>query len=290
MWRRLGVALMAVSVATAQNSIQELVEQKTLRELRAYEEKLDAVLGVAVIDLQTGRSFHLNGNVVFAQASMIKVPILVELYRAVAAGSLSLDEKVTLTRKDVVPGSGRIQRKLVQEPLTLTLRELAAEMIEFSDNTAANTLIRRLSMDAINRNLERLGFQHTRLQRVMLDSAAALQDRENISTPLEMARLFQLLWRNELPGSQEMLEMLKTVAATFRSVAPENYPVAAKPGRLAGVRGESGIIFLPHRPFALAVMSAGLSDLDDPVPGAVRIVLSNFEKLDRSNLYGHRVR
>lgn len=290
MLRPIGAALLAVSATTAQTSIQELVEQKTLRELRAYEEKLDAVLGVAVIDLHTGRSFHINGNTVFAQASMIKVPVLVELYRAATAGALSLDEKITLTRKDVVSGSGRIQRRLAREPLTLTLRELATEMIEFSDNTATNALIKRLGMDAINRNLERLGFQHTRLQRLMLDSAAALQDRENVSTPLEMARLFQLLWRNDLPGSEEMLGMLKTVDATFRSVTPEDYAVAAKPGRLAGARGESGIIFLPHRPFVLAVMSACLNDMDDPVPGVVRIVLFNFEKLDRSNRYGHRVR
>lgn len=278
-----------VLLALPPAGLQELVEQKTLRELRRFEQTLDGVLGVAVIDLASGRSISLNGDAVFPQASVIKIPILAELFRASQEGKLQLDQRVTLTTADIVGGSGRLQRRLPGEPVTLTLRELAAEMIEFSDNTATNKLIAILGMDAVNANLARLGLQRTRLARIMLDSAAAARDQENLSTPLEMARLLEMIYRRKLPGSGEMIGILQTVEAGFRSVAPSDIPVASKPGSLNGVKNEAGIIFLPRRPFALAVMSSFLGDKVNPVPAVARIVYDNWEKLDRSNRYGNRI-
>lgn len=275
--------------AVAPATTQELVEQKTLRELRRFEQTLDGVLGVAVIDLATGRTLHLNGGAVFPQASVIKVSILAELFRAAGDGKLRLDEQVTLTKSDMVGGSGRLQRRLPEDPVTLAVRELAAEMIEFSDNTATNKLIAMLGVQAVNANNERLGLKQTRLGRIMLDSAAAARDEENLSTPLETARLLEMIYRQKLPGSAEMLNMLKTVDADFRSYVPSEIPVAAKPGSLNGVRNEAGIVLLPRRPFVLVVMSAFLGERVNPVPGIIRIVYDNWEKLDRSNRYGNRV-
>lgn len=275
--------------ALAPGATQDLVEQKTLRELRRFEQTLDGVLGVAVIDLATGRSLHLNGNAVFPQASVIKISILAELFRAVSEDKVRLDAPVTLTKSDVVGGSGRLQRRLPDGPVTLSLRELAAEMIEFSDNTATNKLIAILGAQAVNANNERLGLKQTRLGRIMLDSAAAARDEENLSTPIETARLLEMIYRKKLPGSAEMLSILKTVDADFRAYVPSEIPVAAKPGSLNGVRNEAGIVFLPRRPFVMVVMSAFLSERVNPVPGIIRIVYDNWEKLDRSNRYGNRV-
>ncbi len=275
--------------ALAPGTAQELVEQKTLRELRRFEQTLDGVLGVAVIDLATGRTLDLNGGVVFPQASVIKISILAELFRAAGEGKVKLDSPVTLTQSDMVGGSGRLQRRLTGASVTLTVRELAAEMIEFSDNTATNKLIAMLGSQAVNANNERLGLKQTRLGRIMLDSAAAARDEENLSTPLETARLLERIYRQKLPGSTEMLNMLKTVDADFRAYVPAEVPVAAKPGSLNGVKNEAGIILLPRRPFVLAVMSAFLGERVNPVPGVVRIVYDNWEKLDRSNRYGNRV-
>ncbi len=275
--------------ALAPGTAQELVEHKTLRELLRFEQSLDGVLGVAVIDLATGRTLHLNGGAVFPQASVIKISILAELFRAAGEGKVRLDGQVTLTKSDLVGGSGRLQRRLPNGPVTLTVRELAAEMIEFSDNTATNKLIAMLGVQAVNANNERLGLKQTRLSRIMLDSAAAARDEENLSTPLETARLLEMIYRQKLPGSAEMLRMLKTVDADFRAYAPAEIPVAAKPGSLKGVRNEAGIVFLPRRPFVLVVMSAFLGERVNPVPGIVRIVYDNWEKLDRSNRYGNRV-
>ena len=57
---------------------------------RAAEDK-DAVIGVAFHDLATGDSLFLNADESFHAASTMKVPVMIELYRRVDAGTLRLD-------------------------------------------------------------------------------------------------------------------------------------------------------------------------------------------------------
>lgn len=247
------------------------------------------VLGVAAIDLTTGETLRFHADHVFAQASSIKVPILLALFRAQALGTLRLDQNVTVEPGQSVGGSGHLRILLRSgRPAALPLGELASAMIETSDNTATNILIGKLGMVAVNRLLQERGLRVTRLRRVMLDAAAAARGEENVSTPAEMARLMQTIWSDKQDGPA-VLEIMKRVEADFRAAVPASIAVASKPGQLNGVRCESGLVLHPKRPFALAVMSAFLDDGENPVPEAVRIVFSHFDKLGRSNLYGNRL-
>jgi len=71
---------------------------------------------------------------------------------------------------------------------------------------------------------------------------------------------------------------------------PLDTVTASKTGSVRGVRGETGIVYLPHRPFVLSVMSSFIDDRRTPVPEVTRIVYRYFEKLAASNRYGNRVR
>jgi beta-lactamase class A len=282
--------LVCALVLLAQPTVEELLERQTVEKLRKYADSLDGVLGMAAIDLNTGRTFSVNGDSAFTQASSIKIPIMIEMFRAARAGKFRLDDKVTLAKEDLVTGSGRIQRDLAQGPVTLTVRELITAMIEFSDNTATNKCISMAGMANVNRLLDELGLRTTRLQRVMMDGPAAARNEENISTPIEMAKLVEMIYRGRFEDSQEMLEIMKLVEADFRRAISEEIPVAAKPGEIDGVRCESGVVFLPNRPFVLSVMAVYLADRRNPVPEVAAIVFEHFDKLARSNRYGHRVR
>ena len=112
MVRLLGYWLFACALAVAQPPVTELLERKTLAEIRAVAGRLDGVLGVAAIDLTTGRTLALDADSVFPQASAIKIPILVTLFRAARAGAFRLADTVTLTEKDAVGGSGRYAKRL----------------------------------------------------------------------------------------------------------------------------------------------------------------------------------
>ena len=64
---------------------------------------------------------------------------------------------------------------------------------------------------------------------------------------------------------------------------------AAKPGELTGVRCETGVVFLPKRPFALSIASTFLDEGRNPVGDVTRILFEHFEKIARSNKYGNKL-
>jgi beta-lactamase class A len=282
----------AGELAAAQIDPIEALEGKLLDRIQKLDSGLAGVLGVAAIDLQTGRKIARNADTIFPQASSIKIPIMIEVFRAARAGTMKLDDAITLEKRDSVEGSGYLRILIRSHPITVSIRELVTAMIETSDNTATNRLIALLGMDAVNRSIKDMGFTATKLQRRMLEPGAAKADRENISTPNEMARMAELLYRGKAvdeAASREMIEILKLVSANFRASIPDSVPIASKPGEVNGVRAETGIVFLPGRPFVLSVMTTYLERGVNPVPQIARMVYEHFEKLSHSNRYGHNL-
>ncbi len=281
-----------------------LLKQKTVQQLQAFSESWDGVLGLAALDLASDEIvFEMNADYVFPQASSIKIPIMIEVFRQIEKGMLSLDSTIVITIEDSVGGSGRLKNEFQQDvsQLQRTIRELLEAMIIWSDNVATNVLIRVLGkndheagMHNVNTMLDGFGFKFTRLRRKMMDGNAVRADRENISTPLEMVRLMQKLYRNELAGEEScemMVDILSRVKAGMRAaVSDTSIRVAAKPGGVPGVRCETGIIYLDRRPFALSVMSTyNSAELRErPTKRVTEIVYDYFERLAHSNKYGHR--
>jgi beta-lactamase class A len=141
--------------------------------------------------------------------------------------------------------------------------------------------------------MDELGLPHTRLRRKMMDSAAVARGDENVSTPEEMARLVETIYRGKLvdqAASREMVEILKKVEGGIHEGLPLDIDTASKTGELPGARGETGIVFLEGRPFVLSVMSAFIDDRRTPVPEVTRIVYRYFEKLAGANAWGNRLK
>lgn len=287
-------ASLAVAGAFAQATIEDLLEAKTLAAIADYDRGFDGALGMAAVDLTTGRTFSYHGDTVFAQASSIKIPILARAYEAAAAGQFSLSDRITLTAADRVGGSGQIQHQLEAGPVTLTVHELLTAMIRDSDNVATNRIIALVGMQTVNRMLDELGLLNTRLRRVMIDAAAAQRNLENVSTPREMARLARLLYEGRLVSpraSEDMVALMTLVDAAMRKAIPAGVRVASKPGGVPGVHCETGIVYLRGRPFALSVMSAAVAEAaGNPVGPLTAIVLRHFQRLASMNDAGHRVR
>jgi len=295
MLQRAAILYLALAgLATAQPNLSDLLETKTVAELRHFDDGFDGALGVTAIDLNTGRSLALHGDTIFPQASVIKIPILARMYQAARAGKFSLDDRVTIQPSDSVGGSGRLQDRLKAGlPVALTIRELINAMIEWSDNTATNKCIALAGMDDVNRMMDQLGFPHTRLRRRMMDSVAVARGDENLSTPNEMARLVERIYRAKLvdeTASREMLSFMKEVSGGIHEGLPLDIETASKTGELPGARGETGIVFLEGRPFVLSVMSAYIDDRRSPVPEVTRIVYKYFEKLAGANAWGNRLK
>ena len=281
--------------APPSNPLASDLKVKLAKQLQQTAAEFDGVMGIAVKDLGTGETFFANADTVFPQASSIKIPVLLELFRQAQAGTLKLEERVDVKKSLMAAGSGVLLR-FSDGGSSLSLRDLAVLMIVLSDNSATNILIDRVGMQNVNENLRRLGLTQTRLQRIMLDTEAQRASRENLSTPREMVLLLEMLDGGKTLNpayTQAALEILKYPKNTaLRRSLPANVALASKPGGLAGVACESGIVYLAGKPYAISVMTTFDKDSDSAdaaITEVSRRVYSYFERLARSNSLGARV-
>lgn len=271
------------------------LHQKLMHQLEQVAAEFDGILGLAVKDLTSGELLRINAGLTFPQASSIKIAILVELLRQDEEGKLALSERVDIKKGSRAGGSGVLQH-FADGGSAIALGDLAVLMIQLSDNNATNLVIERIGMANVNAMLTRGGFERTKLQRMMMDQEAQRAERENLSTPAEMALLLEKLFQGRLLDAKHTalaMEILKYEKETpLRAGVPSGVALADKPGSLTGVRADSGIVFLPKRPYAIAVMTTFAKDdraAEQTITEISRRVYEYFDRVARSNSFGARV-
>jgi len=279
----------------AQSRFPAVLDDKFQASVREVEAGLVGVLGIALKDLKTGKTFLINEREVFPQASSIKIAILLEAFKRAEDGQLKLDEFIALEESRKVAGSG-VLFYLGRPSLSLSIRDIAVLMVVLSDNTATNLLIDRVGMDAVNKRLDDLGLTKTRLRRKMMDLKAAAEGRENVSTPIEMMTLLEKLWKGDVlkePYRKDLLEILTIPKdSPLRAGVPEGIAVAEKPGELEAVRCDSGIVQLTGRPYVICVMTTYLkhaADGNQAITRISRLAYEHFSRLERSSEIGRVV-
>jgi beta-lactamase class A len=229
-------------------------------------DRLDGVMGVAILDLRDGRILLHNADRIFPTASSIKIAVLLGLYRqdqearAGAKGKAKLDDVYTFDPKDLVEDS-QIMAGLTAGVTRVSNRDLAQFMVAVSDNAATNVLIDRVGMQNVNATLRSLGLTKTMLRRKMMDIAAAQSGEENVATPQEMVRLLEMIYKGKALNkelTEELIKQLKTLKkdSYLSYELPADVELADKPGSLDSVRTDPGIVFARNRPFATSVMTA----------------------------------
>jgi beta-lactamase class A len=274
----------------------DLFKTRFVADLKVLASAPDAVVGVAVKDLLSGEEFVINGDEVFPLASVIKIPILAELYRQAEQGELRLSDVVPVPAS-ARAGGGPILNELGAASVSMSLRDYAILMIVLSDNTATNLLIDRVGMENVNRFLQSVGAKSTRLQRVMMDLKAATEGRENVGTPRDVMSLLEKMHHGDLvskSSSADMLSILrKPKEGPLRSGIPEAVDLADKRGELDGVKCNVGIVFLKDAPYVICVMTKLLQNEEDgpkTITAISRLTYQYFERKINSNQYGRRLR
>jgi beta-lactamase class A len=271
---------------------QTVLWMKLEKSILDIDRSLDGVMGVAIVDLTDGHKYLLHANDVFPQASSIKICVLAELYRQAQQGKLKLTDLYTVNTADLVQDSD-IMGGLTPGVTQITLRDLATMMVAVSDNSATNVLIDRVGMDNVNAFLSAQGLRDTRLRRKMMDLKAAVEGRENVSTPNEMLNLLAALYRREILNKELTADFFKVLSTHKDSWIPRDLPddlkIADKPGALEGVRNDSGVIFVDKRPYVLCVMTTYLHRERDGEEAISNISLAAwrmFDRIARASEYG----
>ena len=215
--------------------------------LAAALEAIGGHTGVYIKNLATGEVWARGEAEPIEAASVIKLPVMVEAFRAARDGELSLEERHALRDEERLPSCGTL--KAMHEGIEMTLRDLVHLMIIVSDNAATNILIRRLGMEKINRTIEALGLTATRVNRVLFDSEASARGVINTVGARDMGRILEGLWRGEIvskEASREMLDILLDQQLNGKLpffLEDEGIDVAHKTGEDENLTHDVGILF-----------------------------------------------
>lgn len=255
----------AASPATSVTASVAAADTAVLR--RALEQAVQGyrgVVGISVRNLANGDVVSLRGHEKFSSASLIKVPILITLLDEVNAGRMRLDEKVGLTMRDRVGGSGVL--KHMGSGLMPTLEDLAWLMIVLSDNTATNLLLDKLDIATVGAKTEALGLPQSKVhsktfrRQTSIAPDSSVKYGLGVAVPDEMTQLFALLHEGRAvsPAMDSLaLDMLRANQDGTMLVRwlPSNVPVAHKSGQVNEARNDCGIMYTPAAPIAICVMT-----------------------------------
>lgn len=290
----LGALLSLSTTIAAQESLQlDLLRSHLLDELTAVVETYEGVAGLHVLDLTTGERFAVRDDLVFPQASAIKVPILLELFRRAESEPGLLSTRIGMTDAVRTEGSGVLQ-VLTDGGSALSLEDYAIYMILHSDNTATNVLIDELGMDAINALSSSLGAPNTLLQRKMIRPEESARGNENLSTPRDAARIMERISTCDLPMNEASCARVREIltlpkGGPIRTPVPGSIPIAFKPGGITGVATVWAIVDVPDRPYVITVMSNYGGNGGAVIQAAQTAAYSYFSRLSGVTEYGTRV-
>ena len=228
-------------------------------------------VAIAVKHLVTGESFYLNADEPMPTASLIKVAVLLEVYKQAEEGKVKLSDPVTLHDADKVPGSG-ILTDHFSDGVTMPLRDAVRLMIVYSDNTATNLVLDRVGVANVNKRLAALGFKETRINAKVFRGSTTSVDPERTrryglgsTTAREMAALFEELYAGEVvppAAKQAMLAHLRRNSDKdkFTRLLPPGTLVWHKDGAVSDARTDAGVIRTPSGPVVLVVLTNDNAD------------------------------
>ncbi|MDX1926853.1 MAG: serine hydrolase [Pirellulaceae bacterium] len=270
-----GVCLSALSVIhlLAPNSLAQAPKQFTQALDAAIQPLLKDYKGdvaVAVYHFESNTLWSKRGEVPMPTASLIKLPVMIEAYRQVEAGKVSLDERIELRKEDMVQGSGILTTHF-SPGTTLSLRDAIRLMIVYSDNTATNLVVDAIGLPATTKTMNALGFPETQLHaKVFRGDTSIAPERSKkyglgSTTALDMVNLLIRLKKGELANPKSTEAMLDHLLncddkTRFTLLLPSGVKVAHKTGSVTRVRTDAGLIMGKDCTLALSVLTDNNTD------------------------------
>lgn len=201
---------------------------------------------VVIKDLRTGRGASLAAEQEYYAASLFKLDVMYEIFRQRDAGLVDFDERYTVSEYywgfDLGP-------RLLQLCGTVTVKEALGAMLSVSDNIAAVMLQDRAGSENINRTLEQLGLERTRLLPDGLPTTAA-----------DVAQLLESIARADgvsRKGRSEMLALMTSESVDDRLAGqlPSETVISHKTGSWSTATHDAGIVFGKKSTYIMVVMS-----------------------------------
>ena len=240
-------------------------------------EAFSGEVALAYRSFSTGESYTYRATQTMRSASLIKLPLAVQVLSEVTRGRLDLSQRYPVKTEAQVGGAGVLYR--LDAGLEPTLKDLLTLMLIVSDNTATNLIIDLLGEATVNSFIYDLGLQQTslvgKLQLPANQQNEAQKRGEANSTCAAdvLGLLLRLQAGDLLPPElttlvldilkqQQFTESLARYLPTDPELHDPHVVVASKSGCLRGLWHDAGLVYAADGSplYALVVMTDGSQD------------------------------
>ena len=239
--------------------------------LKAIQKRIGGRLGVHVLDSQSGKRIGLDDGARFSMASTFKLPLVAALLWQVDHGAFPLEHTLPISRALLMPNSPVLEPRIAAGATEMSVRDLSAAAVTWSDNTAANVLLAGMGgPQGLTSFARSLGDQVTRFDRTEMDLNSNLpDDPRDTTTPRAMADLMLKIFTQDALTLMSRALLIDWMTAgrvgldRVRAGLPHNWQAADKPGTGANGAFNDLVITWPpeRRPILVAVYMSG-STLD----------------------------
>ncbi|MHB0971065.1 MAG: serine hydrolase [Thermoanaerobaculia bacterium] len=258
------------SIAAAEVSLYESI-------IRVKREHRLTDLAISFYDYESTLQWSYNADAWFHAASTMKLAVLLAVFRQIERGELALTADVHVRNRFISIVNGQpfmldLDRDADPDVYgnlgrSMTVHELARQMITRSSNLATNLLIDIVGVSTIQQTIDELDISGVRVIRGVEDQAAFDAGLNNEVTANGLVALLRTIedrraWREE--SASAMLQILHE--QEFKSGIPAGLPgearVAHKTGNISTVHHDAGLVYFEdRRPYALAVLTSFPADV-----------------------------
>lgn len=259
-------------------SVSSFAKKKSLKtEIEEIARSSKGTVGVGIMDLSNRKSFVFNKNFKFPMQSVFKFPLAMAVLSEVDKGKLALDQKILVTKKDLLPNTwSPLREKYPEGNVELPLSEILAYTVSQSDNNGCDILFRLLGGTAnVHKYVQNLGIKEMAIAATEEEMARAWDVQfTNWSKPKAMVELLEIFNRGKKLSkpSSDFLWKIMTETSTgpnrIKGLLPAGTIVAHKTGtsgtnerKVTGAINDAGIITFPSgKKLAIAVFVANSTD------------------------------
>ena len=233
---------------------------------------------LAFKNLDDGKEILINENEIFHAASTMKTPVMIEFYKQLHQGKLSLEDTLQIKNefKSIVDGTiyklsefndsdKNTYNKLGQY---YSINNLIYEMITISSNFATNILIEYIGANNVTKSMKEIGALNINVLRGVEDIKAFELGLNNTTSAKDLLIIYEKLAKGKIINNESsaiMIEILKD--QKYDDIIPKYLPrdieIANKTGMITGVHHDSGIVFLKDgKKYVIVLLSKNMLDME----------------------------
>ncbi|SDY86946.1 serine hydrolase [Bacillus sp. 166amftsu] len=217
------------------------------------EKQIKSINGDVSVMVQGEIMYRYNEQLIHPSASLIKLPILSCAIETMKEGILNPYELISIASLEKTGGSGIVAS--LRTP-NITIQDLITLMITVSDNTATNWLINKLKMNHIQRHIDSLRLNGTKLQRYMMQ-APKEPGKDNVTTAEDIVSLLKY-YENEEQFYKPLQNQQFTYKLCGKLERVKGLLTANKTGELQTVTHDAARLNINNRIVYVAVLSSNV--------------------------------